>query len=124
MANKKIKKYVQDWMKTYEPDIFISNKHGQYVYNSENLASSLNIVCFFEDLIESYEYDIKISNHTNLLPKLNIGDSLPAEKLYCEWDLFAAYLTGQQDIKNRNAGLQGRTFAEWLTENYKKTMND
>jgi hypothetical protein len=37
---------------------------------------------------------------------------------FAESDLFAAYLTGQEDVRNRNDGGQGRTFTAWLNDNY------
>lgn len=52
--NLNIKDFVKKFMQSYEPDTFIPNKHGQYVYRSENGASGLNLVVFFEDLLEEY----------------------------------------------------------------------
>src|SRR5574343_290103 len=54
MEKKEISKFVEKFMKTYEPDTFIPNKHGQYIYRSENLASGINLVAFFEELLEEY----------------------------------------------------------------------
>ena len=49
-----IKDFVKKFMQSYEPDTFIPNKHDQYVYRSECGRSGLNLVAFFEDLLEEY----------------------------------------------------------------------
>ena len=49
MKSKDIEAYVTKWMNSYEPDTFIPNEHGTYIYRSG--ASGINIVCFFEDLL-------------------------------------------------------------------------
>jgi hypothetical protein len=35
-----------------EPDTFVKNKYGNYIYSAG--SSSLNLVCFFECLLEDY----------------------------------------------------------------------
>jgi hypothetical protein len=48
----KIKQLVQDWMKSHEEDTFVKNQYGNYIYSSG--ASSINLVCFFEHILEDY----------------------------------------------------------------------
>lgn len=52
MSNEEIKKFVKKWMEGHEPDTFIPNKHGQYIYSAGPV--SLNIVAYFEMLLEDY----------------------------------------------------------------------
>ena len=52
MKSKDIEAYVTKWMNSYEPDTFIPNEHGTYIYRSG--ASGINIVCFFEDLLKDF----------------------------------------------------------------------
>lgn len=60
MKTKEIEEYVKKWMSGYEPDTFISNEHGAYIYKSG--ASGINIVCFFEDLLKDYIEDTDLTN--------------------------------------------------------------
>ena len=53
-----IKRFVQNWMKSHEEDTFIKNEYGNYIYSSG--ASSINLVCFFEDIIEDYLEEMKL----------------------------------------------------------------
>ena len=48
----KIESYVKKWMDGHEPDTFIANKYGQYVYSAG--ACSLNLKVFFEELLKDY----------------------------------------------------------------------
>jgi hypothetical protein len=50
MTNKKI--IVKEFMASYEPDVFLTNEHGTYMYYSKNGASGINLESFFEDLVE------------------------------------------------------------------------
>lgn len=43
---------VKRFMATYEPDTFLKNKHGVYLYYSQNGVSGINLESFFEDLVE------------------------------------------------------------------------
>jgi len=47
-----IKKYVKEWMDRHEPDTFVKNQHGNVIYSAGH--SSLNLVAFFENLLEDY----------------------------------------------------------------------
>lgn len=47
-----IKQYVKKWMDGHEPDTFVKNQHGNFIYSSD--PSSLNLVAFFEELLEDY----------------------------------------------------------------------
>jgi len=52
MDKMEIKQFVEKWMKGYEPDTFIPNQYGNYVYSSG--PSSIDLPSFFEDLLEDY----------------------------------------------------------------------
>lgn len=54
-----IKDFVQKWMDGHEPDTFIKNKHGKYIYTAG--PTSLDLPSFFEELLEDY-----ISEHSAL----------------------------------------------------------
>lgn len=56
---KEIKLYVQNWIDSHEPDTFIKNEHGVYLYSSG--AVSLNLKLFFEMLLEDFIED-KLTN--------------------------------------------------------------
>jgi hypothetical protein len=47
-----IRQYVQEWINSHEPDTFIKNEHGQYIYTAKH--SSLNLAVFFEEILEEY----------------------------------------------------------------------
>ena len=54
-TNKKkehIKEFVKKWMDEHEPGTFVKNEHGNYIYSAGH--SSLNLVSFFEFLLEDY----------------------------------------------------------------------
>jgi hypothetical protein len=46
------KEFVKQFMASYEPDTFIKDKHGRYMYKSECGRSGINVEAFFEDLVE------------------------------------------------------------------------
>jgi hypothetical protein len=47
-----IKEFVKKWTDGQEPDTFVKNEHGNYIYSAG--YSSLNLVSFFEFLLEDY----------------------------------------------------------------------
>jgi hypothetical protein len=47
-----IKQYVAKWMDEHEPDTFVKNQHGNVIYSTGH--SSLNLIAFFENLLEDY----------------------------------------------------------------------
>lgn len=47
-----IKQYVKQWMGGHEPDTFVKNQQGAVIYSAGH--SSLNLVDFFENLLEDY----------------------------------------------------------------------
>ncbi len=59
-----IKRYVKEWMDGHEPDTFVKNEHGAFIYSSGH--SSINLVSFFENLLEDY-----IDEHQALMNNLN-----------------------------------------------------
>ena len=75
----------------------------------------------FDVMIDCFRKECEGKNESTELSNCNkpaVIGSLPSDKLYCEGDLFAAYLTGQQDVRDRSDGLDGRTFTAWLAENF------
>lgn len=52
MKNKEIKDCVKRFMASQEEDTFVPNKHGNFVYYSENGVSGINLTYIFEDLLE------------------------------------------------------------------------
>jgi len=72
MENKEIKQFVENWMKTYGSDTFIPNEHGQMIYYSENKVSGLNLVCFFEDLLEEYTNSVSQQTPNGTTDNCNI----------------------------------------------------
>jgi len=48
----KVKEFVKQWMDGHEPNTFVKNKHDAFMYSAEH--SSLNLVLFFESLLEDY----------------------------------------------------------------------
>jgi len=53
MSNKtEIKEYVAKWMEEHESDTFVKNKQGNVIYSAGH--SSINLVAFFERLLEDY----------------------------------------------------------------------
>ncbi len=57
-----IKNFVEKWMNGWESDTFVNNEHGNFIYSAEH--SSINLVAFFEFLLEDYidENNIKIKD--------------------------------------------------------------
>lgn len=55
-----IKKFVKEWMDSHEPDTFIKNEYGNYIYSYG--SSFINLVCFFELILEEY---INLKNDEN-----------------------------------------------------------
>lgn len=52
MTKEEIKEFVQEWMNSHEQDTFIKNEHGVVLYSSGH--TSLNLTCFFEDLLSDF----------------------------------------------------------------------
>ena len=52
MTKEEIKEFVQEWMNSHEEDTFIKNEHGVVLYSSGH--TSLNLTCFFEDLLTEF----------------------------------------------------------------------
>jgi len=52
MTKEQIKEFVQEWMNSHEEDTFIKNEHGVVLYSSGH--TSLNLTCFFEDLLTEF----------------------------------------------------------------------
>lgn len=50
-----VQKYVQEWMNGHEPDTFIKNEHGVYLYSAG--PTSVNLQIFFESLLEDFIED-------------------------------------------------------------------
>ncbi|MEN5306798.1 hypothetical protein ABE425_04740 [Chryseobacterium cucumeris] len=55
MNKDEIEKYVKDWMDGHEPDTFIQNEHGVYLYSAGPV--SINLKLFFESLLEDFLED-------------------------------------------------------------------
>jgi len=58
---KDVDKYVRDWMNGHEPDTFIKNEHGVYMYSAGPV--SLNLKVFFQSLLEDFIEDKLNPNH-------------------------------------------------------------
>ena len=56
----KIKKFVKKWMEGHEPDTFIANKYGNYIYSAG--PTSINLTIFFEELLSDYLEEIEDNN--------------------------------------------------------------
>jgi len=52
------------------------------------------------------------------LSKPVVGSLLPTTETQLKNMMFSAYLTGQQDVRNKQMGLEGRSFASWYKDNY------
>jgi hypothetical protein len=51
-----VRAFVKEWMEGHEPDTFITNEHGNYMYSAG--PTSINLVAFFEELVQDYiDYD-------------------------------------------------------------------
>ena len=53
-----------------------------------------------------------------LLVKPVVSSLLPTTETQLKNMMFSAYLTGQQDVRNKQIGLEGRTFSSWYKDNY------
>jgi hypothetical protein len=61
LKREQIKEFVKRYMQSHEPDTFIPNKHGAYIYYSENGVSGINLEAFFEEILEDFVEENKIS---------------------------------------------------------------
>jgi hypothetical protein len=52
-----IKQFVKKFIASHEPDTFIPDKNGNYMYYSENGVSGINLESFFESLLEDFIED-------------------------------------------------------------------
>lgn len=52
MTQEDIKKFVQEWIDSHEPDTFVRNSYGQIMYSAG--YSSLNLTIFFEMLLSDF----------------------------------------------------------------------
>jgi len=70
MTIDEIKKYVEEWMDGHEPDTFIQNEHGVYLYSAGPV--SINLKLFFESLLEDFIEDKMedIENYNWILRRL------------------------------------------------------
>lgn len=48
----KVKSFVKNWIEGHEPDTFIKNEFGVYLYKAG--STSLNLQVFFEELLSDY----------------------------------------------------------------------
>lgn len=62
MDSEQIKKYVQKWIDSHEPDTFIKStvENEEYWYTSKNGVSSINIAYFFRQLLEDFIEDDEV----------------------------------------------------------------
>ena len=74
----KVKEFVKQWMDSHEPDTFVKNKYDAFIYTAKH--SSLNLVLFFESLLEDY-IDEK---NENLIP---VSDCCSAEMIPPDLDM-------------------------------------
>ena len=101
----------------------IFNQYGNFrnvddIFPLEDSTAQQIKLCLLEAMDTVYERGKNNSNMQSNCNKPAVIGSLPSDKLYCEGDLFAAYLTGQQDVRDRSNGLDGRTFTAWIAENF------
>lgn len=47
-----IENYVKNWIEQQEPDTFVKNKNGEFMYSANH--STLNLTIFFQMLLEDY----------------------------------------------------------------------
>jgi hypothetical protein len=52
-----IQQYVQEWINSHEPDTFVKNEYGNYIYSAKH--SSLNLAVFFEQILEDYTESLR-----------------------------------------------------------------
>lgn len=55
MTKEEIEQYVKEWMDGHEPDTFIQNEYGVYLYSAGPV--SINLKLFFESLLEDFVED-------------------------------------------------------------------
>lgn len=55
MTKEEIEQYVEKWMDGHEPDTFIKNEYGVYLYSA--VPVSINLKIFFETLLEDFVED-------------------------------------------------------------------
>lgn len=51
------KQFVKEWMDSHEPDTFIKDEQGRYMYRAKHV--SLNLEAYFTYLLEDYIEHIK-----------------------------------------------------------------
>jgi len=68
-----------------------------------------------EELYEQVNNEIKLilGIENELQSKSTINGSLPTTETQLKNMMFTAYLMGQTDVKNKQEGLEGRSFARW-----------
>lgn len=54
-----IKQFVKRWMDGHEPDTFVKDTQGNVLYTAGH--STLNLIAFFEDLLEEYITDCEVT---------------------------------------------------------------
>lgn len=52
MSKNNINEFVKKWMESHESETFVKDKYGRFMYTAGH--SSLNLVSFFENLLEDY----------------------------------------------------------------------
>jgi len=52
------------------------------------------------------------------LHKAHVSSLLPTTETQLKNMMFSAYLTGQQDVRNKQMGFEGRSFAKLYKDNY------
>ena len=92
---KRIAEYVKDWMNSYEPDTFVKNEHGVYIYRAGH--SGINLESFFEDLLLDYidslpsepkENDAEFVEWLNKIGAISIGNNeweIGGKDFYNDW---------------------------------------
>jgi hypothetical protein len=67
MTTQEIETFVEKWMQGHEPDTFVKDEYGRYMYSSGSI--SLNLKMYFEMLLKDYDEEKKdsfINGKTNL----------------------------------------------------------
>lgn len=52
ISEDEINEFVKKWMDSHEPDTFVKNKRGVYIYCAGH--SYLNLTCFFNELLKEF----------------------------------------------------------------------
>jgi len=68
--------------------------------------------------------DLLFLRNKNKENEIFINNNLPKTWIEFENYLFTAYVTGQNDIINKNNGLERRPFHDWLNENFVPSDNN